>query len=67
MLLFILLRIYSIHKEIEKMLVVTYKRQYEDYYVERTAIFATKWAFQKELEKYEQEGNSMIVTGMWCW
>ena len=51
------------------LVVVTYK-QYQpdiDAYVERTITFATKWAFQKVLEKYEREGNPMIVTGMWCW
>ena len=52
------------------MLVVTYKQHQcdgdEDKYTEHTAIFST-WEFQKELEKCKQEGNPMIVTGMWCW
>lgn len=50
------------------MLVVTYKqRGVEEDWIEQTVIFATKWAFQKELEKCEQEGNPMVVTGMWYW
>ena len=50
------------------MLVVTFKKHQSDEneYTEHTAIFST-WEFQKELEKCEQEGNPMIVTGMWCW
>lgn len=52
------------------MLVVTYKQHQSDKdkneYVEHTDIFST-WEFQKKLEKCEQEGNPMIVTGMWCW
>lgn len=52
------------------MLVVTYKQHQsdgdEDEYVEHTDIFST-WEFQKKLEKCKQEGNPMIVTGMWCW
>ena len=52
------------------MLVVTYKQHQsdgdEDEYTEHTDIFST-WEFQKELEKCKQEGNPMIVTGMWCW
>ena len=52
------------------MLVVTYKQHQcdgdGDGYTEHTAIFSTR-EFQKELEKCEQEGNPMIVTGMWCW
>lgn len=50
------------------MLVVTFKKHQSDKneYTERTAIFSS-WEFQKELEKSEQEGNPMIVTGMWCW
>ena len=51
------------------MLVVTYKQCHwsGDRYIEQTTIFASEWEFQKELEKCEQEGNPMIVTGMWCW
>ena len=50
------------------MLVVTFKKHQSDgnEYTEHTAIFSS-WEFQKELEKCEQEGNPMIVTGMWCW
>ena len=54
------------------MLVVTFKKHQcdrdedRDRYTEHTAIFSTR-EFQKELEKCEQEGNPMIVTGMWCW
>lgn len=51
------------------LVVVTYK-QYrcdEGGYVERTVTFDNKWAVRKELEKCEQEGNPMIITGMWCW
>lgn len=52
------------------MLVVTYKQHQSDgdenEYVEHTDILST-WEFQKKLEKCEQEGNPMIVTGMWCW
>lgn len=53
----------------QMLVFVTYKQyQYAaGGYVERTAIFAGKWAVQKELEKCEQEGNPMIITGMWCW
>lgn len=50
------------------LVVVTYKQYWNDEgcYIERTATFATKWEFQKELEKCEKEGNPMIITGMWC-
>ena len=52
------------------MLVVTYKQHQsdgdKDEYTEHTDILST-WEFQKKLEKCEQEGNPMIVTGMWCW
>ena len=48
------------------MLVVTFKKHQSDgdEYTEHTAIFSTR-EFQKELEKSEQEGNPMIVTGIW--
>ena len=51
------------------LIVVTYKQYQQNTgdYVERTAVFAGKWAVQKELEKCEKEGNPMIITGMWCW
>lgn len=53
----------------QMLVFVTYKQYQQniDAYVERTATFAGKWAVQKELEKCEQEGNPMIITGMWCW
>lgn len=51
------------------LVVVTYKQYHwnQDKYIEKTVTFPTKWAFQEELEKCEQKGTPMIVTGMWCW
>lgn len=51
------------------LVVVTYKQYHwnKDRYVEHTVTYTNKWEVQKELEKCEQEGNPMIITGMWCW
>ena len=51
------------------MLVVTYKQCHwsDDSYIEQTAIFDTEQKFQEEFEKWKQERNPMIITGIWRW
>ena len=50
------------------LIVVTYKQYQcdENGYMEHTVTFDNKWLVRKELEKWEKEGNPIIITGMWC-